>query len=183
MVKSQCDSGNRGDAAVFLDRDGVLSRPILRDGRGYAPCRVEDFELLPNIGKAVRRLKKAGYPVIVVTNQKDVGRGLISEATLEKMHARLREVAPVDEILTCTCIDDCPCYKPNPGMLESAAAQHELDLMKCVIVGDTWRDIGAGRAVGAKTILIDWGYTNQPYIEPDHTVANLSEAVSLILRC
>lgn len=169
-------------AAVFLDRDGVLNRPMLRDGRGYAPKTVEDFEILPGVGDAVERLKSARFPVIVVTNQRDVGRGQTSWKVLNEMHRILRESVPVDDILVCTCTGNCPCYKPSPGMLLEAAATWGLDLRASVVVGDTWRDVGAGKAVGAKTILINWGYTTGDSCAPDATVDNLMEAVSLILQ-
>ncbi len=168
-------------SAVFLDRDGVLNRPILRGGRGYAPKKVEDFVLLPGVGDAVRQLKNAGYLVVVVTNQKDVGRGITSAATLEEMHDILRREVPVDDIRVCTCDNECPCYKPAPGMLIEAAKDWGIAFEKSAIVGDTWRDVGAGKAAGVKTIFVDWGYEVGEPCVPDVIVKDLTEAVGHIL--
>src|SRR3546814_3215446 len=92
--------------AVFLDRDGVLNHPEVRDGRPYAPMRLEDFVLYPEAPDAVARLKAAGYLAIVVTNQKDVGAGKTAAAVVERMHERLRAEMEIDAIYLCTCVDE-----------------------------------------------------------------------------
>ena len=170
-------------ACVFLDRDGVLNRPILADGRSYAPRSLDDFELLPGVSEAVTALKSLGFLAIVVTNQKDLGRGLIAAKTLEEMHRRIRTDIPVDDVVVCSCIDECWCYKPNPGMLSESAETWDIDLGSSFIVGDTWRDVGAGKAAGCTTILVDsWAYDDQYKITPDHSVTDLPAAVELIKR-
>ena len=167
---------------VFLDRDGVLNRPILADGRSYAPRELSDFELLPGVGASVERLKDAGFLTIVVTNQKDLGRGLVTPEILSEMHDRLRRSVPVDDIVVCSCIDECWCYKPNPGMLSESAEKWDIQLKSSFIVGDTWRDVGAGKAAACRTVLIDrWNYDDQYKIEPDYKAEDLSAAVDLIL--
>ena len=167
--------------AAFLDRDGVLNRAIVRDGRPYAPRKLDDFAILPGVPEAVRRLKAAGYVVIVATNQKDVGTGLVSQAVIDAMHAKLSAAMPIDEIRVCTCIDECPCYKPNPGMLLDAARDWNVDLTASVMIGDRWRDIGAGRNAGCLTIFIDWGYAEALPIKPDLTAIDLVDAVDQLL--
>ena len=167
--------------AAFLDRDGVLNRAIVRDGRPYAPHNLDDFIILPEAPAAVRRLKAAGYLVIVATNQKDVGAGLMSRDMLDAMHARLSEAVPVDDILVCTCIDECPCYKPNPGMLLDAARDWSIDLSASVMIGDRWRDIGAGRNAGCRTIFIDRGYAEALRDTPDMVATDLADAVDKLL--
>lgn len=167
--------------AAFLDRDGVLNQAIVRDGRPYAPRRLEDFVVLPEAPAAVRRLRDAGFLVIVATNQKDVSEGLLGRETLEAMHARLREAVPVDDIRVCTCVDECPCYKPNPGMLLDAARDWKIDLSASVMIGDRWRDIGAGRNAGCRTIFIDRGYAESLRHTPDLVATDLADAVAQLL--
>jgi D-glycero-D-manno-heptose 1,7-bisphosphate phosphatase len=167
--------------AVFLDRDGVLNRSNVRGGRPYAPTVISDFTILPEAPEAVSRLRAAGFLAIVVTNQKDVGRGIVSQNVMAAMHDELRTRIPVDGIEVCTCIDDCPCYKPNPGMLFDAAAEWKIDLSVSYMVGDRWRDVGAGVNAGCFTIFLDRGYEEPLRDKPDRTVADVSEAADLIL--
>lgn len=167
--------------AAFLDRDGVLNRAIVRDGHPYAPRRLEDFVILPEAPAAVRRLKDAGYLIIVATNQKDVGEGLLARDTLDAMHVRLRDTVAVDDILVCTCVDECPCYKPNPGMLLEAAQNWDIDLSASVMIGDRWRDVGAGHNAGCRTIFIDRGYAESLRHTPDLVATDLADAVEKLL--
>lgn len=167
--------------AAFLDRDGVLNRSIIRNGRPYAPNRLEDFDILPEAAGAVGRLKAAGFVIIVATNQKDVGTGQMAAEALAAMHARLREVVAVDDIRVCTCIDECPCYKPNPGMLLDAARDWNIDLSASVMIGDRWRDIGAGRNAGCLTVFIDRGYAEDIRFLPDLIATDLADAVDRLL--
>lgn len=177
------DAGNGKHPCVFLDRDGVLNRPVLADGRAYAPRKLELFELLPGVTDAVVRLKEHGFLAIVVTNQKDLGNGLITAEVLGEMHARLQRNVPVDDIVVCSCIDECWCYKPNPGMLCESAEKWDIDLVSSFIVGDTWRDVGAGRAAGCTSILIDsWKYDEQYKLDPDHRAPDLTQAAEIIIR-
>jgi D-glycero-D-manno-heptose 1,7-bisphosphate phosphatase len=167
--------------AAFLDRDGVLNRAIVRDGRPYAPRSLDDFVILPEAPAAVRRLKDAGYLIIVATNQKDVGEGLMARETLDAMHVRLGDALPVDDIRVCTCIDECPCYKPNPGMLLEAARDWNIDLSASVMIGDRWRDVGAGRNAGCRTVFIDRGYAESLRHTPDLVATDLADAVEKLL--
>jgi D-glycero-D-manno-heptose 1,7-bisphosphate phosphatase len=99
------------------------------------------------------------------------------------MHRQLWLAVPIDDIVVCSCIDECWCYKPNPGMLFESAKKWDIQLASSYIVGDTWRDVGAGRAAGCTTILIDsWKYDEQYKVVPDHTAANLPDAAVLITR-
>lgn len=166
--------------AAFLDRDGVLNRALVVDGRPYAPRALEDFQLLPGVDVATGRLRDAGYLVIVVTNQPDVGRGEVSVEVLEAMHERLRAGATIDDIRVCTCDHDCPCYKPQPGLLLESAADWGIDVASSFMIGDRWRDVGAGRAAGCTTIFIDHGYRESLRDTPDHTVTDLTAAVDWI---
>ncbi len=169
--------------AVFLDRDGVLNRALIRDGKPYAPRRLEDFRLLPGAGRAVTDLKTAGFVVVVVTNQPDVGHGLIAPETLEAMHAKLRVAAPVDAILVCTHRQNegCACRKPKPGLIERAIRRFGIAREASYMVGDRWNDTVAGKAAGLYTIFLDRGYTEVLVEAPDLAVKSLSEATLCIL--
>ena len=140
--------------AVFLDRDGVLNRLVLAHGRQVAPRTLRDFSLLPGVGRAVRRLRRAGFVVIVVTNQPEIARGRLPLADLELMHLRLRSLLPVHAVYTCPHDDSdfCHCRKPLPGLLFRAAHDWLIALRDSFMVGDSWRDIAAGRAAGCHTV-------------------------------
>lgn len=170
--------------AVFLDRDGVLVIPEMRDGRSYAPRNLNDFQLYPDAKAALTRLKQAGYLLVVVTNQPDVGKGLISQSTLDQMHDRIRRELCVDRIEVCphTQADECSCRKPKPGMLLNAARECHIDLTKSFMVGDRASDVTAGLNAGCETIFIDLDYVSELKPEsPDHTVRSIAEAARIIL--
>jgi D-glycero-D-manno-heptose 1,7-bisphosphate phosphatase len=169
--------------AVFLDRDGVLNRVFLRNGVTHPPAGVAQFELLPGVADAVHRLHAAGYKLVVVTNQPDVARGTQTRAEVEAMHACLRKLLPMLDVLTCFHDDgdNCSCRKPRPGMLLEAARRWRLDLEQSFLVGDRWRDVGAGQAAGCRTILLETPHSGKDRCQPDHTVRDLSEAAEWIL--
>ncbi len=125
-------------SAVFLDRDGVIVVPEFRDGRSYAPTTTEAFRLYDSAAHDLGRLKDAGYLLVVVTNQPDVGRGIIAPDTLEAMHRRLAAELPIDMIRTCIHDgkDGCACRKPKPGMLLAAAELLNIDFGASFMVGD-----------------------------------------------
>lgn len=169
--------------AVFLDRDGVLNRSLIRNGRPYAPLRLEDFHIIPEAIQALRSLKQAGYLLVIVTNQPEIARGTLAPAVLDAMHKRLKAQLPIDAIKAC-CEEDgpaCTCYKPKPGMLLGAAAEMDIDLAASYMIGDRWRDVGAGYSAGCRTIFIDYGYDERRPDAPDAVVSNVAEAAELIL--
>jgi D-sedoheptulose 7-phosphate isomerase len=171
--------------AVFLDRDGVINRAFVRDGKPYPPPTPQELEILPGVLEALRELKSHGYKLLVVTNQPDVGRGKQSREALDEMHRSLRAQLPLDDILVCchTDQDHCDCRKPLPGMLLEAARKHNIDLAASFMVGDRWRDIEAGYNAGSRTILIDYGYSERPPDRvPDLRVGSLREAADWIIR-
>lgn len=171
--------------AVFLDRDGVLNRSLVRNGRPYAPTSVAEFELLPDAAAVVGGFKNDGFMVVVFTNQPDVAVGRQSRTTVEAMHEILRDAMPLDDIRTCFHGDDdkCDCRKPKPGMILAAARDHGIDCRRSYVVGDRWRDIAAGKAAGCTTIFIDYHYQEPRPDAPDAVVANLAEAAIFIRQC
>lgn len=170
--------------AVFLDRDGVLSVPEFRDGRSFAPRRLEDFCLYPDAAAAVRALRAAGFVTVVVTNQPDVGAGLVPREVVEAMHARLLAETAVDRIEVAyeTAAAGGPRRKPAPGMLLDAAAALGLDLARSYMLGDRAGDVEAGLRAGCIPVFIDLGYTAEPRPTGQAaTLRSLREAVAWIL--
>jgi len=169
--------------AVFLDRDGVINRAIIRDGKPFSPSSLENLEILPGVKKALTDLRLGGYMLIVVTNQPDVARGKASRDSVDVINNYLLNHLPIDEIQTCFHDDKdiCKCRKPLPGLLLESAKRHEVNLKKSYMVGDRWKDIEAGIAAGCKTIFIDYGYLERRPENFDHIVKSLIEASNLIL--
>lgn len=142
---------------MFLDRDGVLTRTVVRPHTQYgSPRSLDELELLPGVTEAVALLKRLGMKVIVVTNQPEVSRGLLREEDLRAMHVTLRASTDIDDIYVCIHDDgdDCACRKPRPGMLLEAARKWDIDLGRSFMVGDRWRDVDAGLAAGCTTLFI-----------------------------
>lgn len=169
---------------VFLDRDGVLNRARIRDGRPYPPRDVSEAELLPDALAACRQLKAAGAVLVVVTNQPEVRRGTAEAESVHAINAWLRAHLPVDDIGVCLHddADHCDCRKPKPGLLVQAAADHGLDLPSSIMVGDRWRDVGAGQQAGCRTVFIDRNYAERQPESPDLTVSELGDAVPWIIE-
>lgn len=171
--------------AVFLDRDGVVSRSEVRDGLPYAPTDLDHFEILPEAPEACRRLKEAGFLLIVATNQPDVGRGTMKKETVEAMHAKMLREVPIDRVEVCYHPghgqSNCDCRKPKPGMLLKAAGELGIDLAQSWMIGDRWRDIDCGHDAGCRTIFIDRGYAESLKQAPDFRVKDLAAAADLIL--
>jgi D-glycero-D-manno-heptose 1,7-bisphosphate phosphatase len=170
--------------AVFLDRDGVINRATVRDGKPFPPVGVVEVEILPGVARALKRLRQEGLRLIVITNQPDVARGTQTRQAVEAIHAKLLKAGlPIDAFYVCyhDSGDECLCRKPRPGMLLAAAQDYSLDVRNSFIVGDRWRDIQAGQTVGCTALFIDYGYDepkpNPPYIRVD----SLSQAAEYIL--
>lgn len=171
--------------AVFLDRDGVINRAIVRDGKPYPPDRVEVLEILPGVAESLARLKAAGFLLIVVSNQPDVARGKTPRSVVEDINACLGESLPIDQFRMCfhDNPENCQCRKPRPGLLLDAAREFDIDLANSVIVGDRWKDIEAGIHAGCKTFFIDYGYNEKKPECFDFKVTDLIEASEIILSC
>ena len=170
--------------AVFLDRDGVVNRPVVREGKPYPPATVVEFELLPGVVEACAELKAAGFLLVVATNQPDVGRGTQRREDVETMHAQMCAALPLDRVEVCYDPGQgqpSEFRKPAPGMLLRAARDLDIDLSQSWMVGDRWRDIDCGAAAGCRTVFIDYGYDEQLRAAPDFRAASLGGAATLIL--
>jgi D-sedoheptulose 7-phosphate isomerase len=171
--------------AIFLDRDGVLNRAVVRDGKPLPPPALQDLEILPDVAPALEELKAHGFPLYVITNQPDVARGNLTRAEVDAMNQKLASLLPVDDIFVCyhDDADHCACRKPKPGLIYEAQRKYNIDLARSFLVGDRWRDIEAGHAAGCKTILIDYGYRERKPAQPaEATVRSLREAAGWIIR-
>jgi D-glycero-D-manno-heptose 1,7-bisphosphate phosphatase len=164
--------------AVFLDRDGVLNGLVVRNGRRTAPFSIDELQIVPGVPEALTALRAAGFQLIVVTNQPDVARGDAEKANVEAIHALMGARLPLDEIRVCyhDDADGCACRKPKPGMIYAAAVEREIELSRSFLVGDRWRDIGAGRAAGCTTILVN-AFPEKARTEPDAEFRDLPAAV------
>jgi D-glycero-D-manno-heptose 1,7-bisphosphate phosphatase len=172
--------------AVFLDRDGVINRAIMRDGKPFPPASFDELEILPGVAWALKRLRQEGLRLIVVTNQPDVARGTQTRQAVEAIHTKLLSAGlPIDAFYVCyhDSSDECPCRKPRPGMLLAAMQDHNLDVKSSFIVGDRWRDIQAGQTVGCTAFFIDYGYNERKPTPPYVRVDSLRQAAECILAC
>lgn len=188
------------NAAVFLDRDGVLIEDV------HLLTRPEQVVIPAGVPGALRALGEAGFKLVVVSNQPVVARGLASESDVRAVHARMESLLqgagalPLDGIYFCPHHPnatlpayrvDCDCRKPKPGLLRRAAAELELDLGASFVVGDRITDIIAGARAGCRTVLVQTGKHHEqpietsepldPTIQPDHTCADVPAAVAWIL--
>lgn len=176
-------AGSELKRAVFLDRDGIINESVVRNGKPYPPATLEDVVILPGVKDALERLKAAGYLTIVATNQPDVTTGKQLQSVVDAIHDMMRETLALDDIRACFCVEgpDCPCYKPKPGLLTEAAKDWKVELKQSFMVGDRWRDVGAGQAAGCTTFFVDYGYREDLTFTPDFTVSGLGEAADIII--
>ncbi|MBI4764883.1 MAG: D-glycero-beta-D-manno-heptose 1,7-bisphosphate 7-phosphatase [Deltaproteobacteria bacterium] len=179
--------------ALFLDRDGVINE----DREDYVKSW-EEFRFIPGVRSALKKLRKAKIPVVLITNQSVIGRGMITENELSVIHEGMGKAVQkagglFQKIYYCPHHprDRCRCRKPRIGLLKKAAQELDLDLTKCVLVGDTLKDIQTGNRAGCRTILVQSGQgkaslikiiSGKTRIKPDWVCDNLPEAVPLILE-
>jgi len=182
--------------AVFLDRDGTLI-----EESGYLE-RLERLVFFPYSVDAVRVLNRAGFLVVVVTNQAGIARGIVKESFVAEAHRHIATRleaggAKVDAFYYCPHYPTgtveqyctvCDCRKPQPGLLRRAAADLDIDLARSFVVGDRWHDLAAGHAVGARGVLVRTGlgkrdeWEPEPGTTPGAIVDNVMEAAAWILE-
>jgi D-glycero-D-manno-heptose 1,7-bisphosphate phosphatase len=158
---------------------------------------VSRFRMFPFVAGAIGRLNQAKYPAIVITNQSGVGRGYFPESLLHAVHELMtkqlaKEGAHIDALYYCPHKGDdaCACRKPKPGMLESAAREHNLDLRRSFVIGDRYGDIELAHGVGARAIMVRTGYgegeiqwhSAQWPAPPEFIAENLADVTDWILR-
>lgn len=166
--------------AIFLDRDGLINEGAAE--HQYI-CSWEDFRFIPGSLEAISELAKLDYKIILITNQRGISRGHLSESTLRDIHGRMvleieKVGGRIDAIYFCPHgKGECNCRKPLPGMLDMAARDHNLDLKGCWVIGDSESDIDVGRARDCKTI-----YVGSEESKADHSVKYLMDAADLVLK-
>jgi D-glycero-D-manno-heptose 1,7-bisphosphate phosphatase len=187
-----------GRRAIIMDRDGTVCDEV-----GYVN-HVDRIRLLPGSAAAIRAANETGFQTVVVTNQAGVARGYFAESLVDEVHDRVRELlaaegARLDGIYFCPHHPDvgapayrkaCGCRKPLPGMLERARDEMGIDLSASYMVGDSVKDLEAGRRAGTTTVLVLTGYGKGELehqsdgweVRPDHVAADLRAAVSWILE-
>jgi len=189
-----------GARAVFLDRDGTLNEAVAdpESGSPESPLSVDDVRLIPGAASAARELVKAGYVLVCVTNQPAAAKGKATLGQLLEVHERVIELLAAQGVpilasrlcphhlegLVRELSRPCGCRKPAPGMLIDAAAELKLDLVSSWMLGDTDTDVGAGRAAGARTALIDYqpsGHKRTGGAEPDIFSPDIGAAVAQLL--
>ena len=175
---------NQKKRAIFLDRDGVINVPLIREGKSYAPRNLNDFKFYPETFDTLQRLKTLDCLLIVVTNQPDIANGLVDKQVVEKMHEMIIQELPIDHIETCphSQKDNCECRKPKPGMLIRSALKFNINLSQSIMIGDRRSDIEAGQGAGCKSIFIDRDYHEQRQDNPFLTVKSLEEAASFLVK-
>jgi D-glycero-D-manno-heptose 1,7-bisphosphate phosphatase len=171
--------------AVFLDRDGVINR---KPPEGQYVTRWEEMHLLPGVAPAIARLNRAGFRVIVASNQRCVAKELLTAVDLDSMHRRMcdalaRDGATLDGVYYCPHEKEppCSCRKPSPGMLLDAARDHQIDLTASWMIGDSEIDVQAGRNAGCKTARLLSG-DEAPHGNVDVVARSLMEAIHQILE-
>jgi D-glycero-D-manno-heptose 1,7-bisphosphate phosphatase len=172
--------------AAFLDRDGVINE---KAGEGHYVTRWDDMRFLPGVAPAIALLNRAGFRVIVATNQRCVSKGLITASGLESLHNRMCQMlagagATIDDIYYCPhdTHPPCRCRKPAPGMLLTAARAHRIDLESSWMIGDSEVDVQAGRNAGCRTgRVLSAGQVPDPHA--DVIASSLLGIVHRILNC
>jgi len=170
--------------AVFLDRDGVVNKAFVLAGVPTPPRTLEDIEILPGVKDSIASLYKQNFEIVIVTNQPDTARGLITRESVNEINNFLRHSLGVDHIYTCfhDDSDKCFCRKPSPGLILEAAKELSIDLSRSSMVGDRWRDIAAGQSAGCECYFIDYKYVEKSPPLPFTRVSSLLEATRMILE-
>ena len=149
--------GDTGRAAVFLDRDGVLNEVRMEGATASTPRTVAELQILPTAKADLRRLREAGYVLLVVSNQPDVARGDLSLDAVEEINRALRTALLIDAVYVCPhdTRDGCACRKPKPGLIRAGAREWGVDLARSWLIGDRWVDLAAAEAAGIDGLLVE----------------------------
>jgi D-glycero-D-manno-heptose 1,7-bisphosphate phosphatase len=166
--------------AAFLDRDGVINHANIIDGISCPPRSLSEVEILPGVLNATKMIIDKGYIPVVITNQPDISRGLISEAQVNEINQHIGNLTGIRNFYVCghDDSDSCDCRKPKPGMIKKACSELNLNIEKSFLVGDRWKDIAAGQEMNLKNYFIDYSYKEPLPKLPFIRVSSLLEAVS-----
>ena len=170
--------------AVFLDRDGVINKARIVEGKPQSAKSLEELVVLPGVKESITDLHTMGLEVIVVTNQPDVARERLTKEKVYEIESQLKELLRIRYFYTCfhDDVDDCMCRKPRAGLLLTAAQDLDVNLLNSYLVGDRWKDIEAGQSVGCRCFFIDNAYSEKKPNQPFTAVTSLKDAVKVIRR-
>ena len=168
--------------AIFLDRDGVLNKTVIKEKKITSPLNLDELKIVPEAKETLETFKKYGYLLIMVTNQPDIAKNKNTKKNVEEINNFLKNLLNIDDIFVCYHDDKdfCNCRKPKSGMLIEASKKHNIDLSKSFIIGDRWKDVEAGKNVGCKTIFIDFKYKEKLKSMPNYTITNIADAKNII---
>ena len=167
--------------ALYLDRDGILNKVVMRDGIVGSPRDKKEFEIIEDAHYLTAMAFDLGLKIIVVSNQPDVDRGYMTLEELGSINDLLRDELPIDHVEICTSGDDKNLdRKPNPGMILDTATMYRINLAESYFVGDSWKDVEAGKRAGIKTIVLQTDYNNDAHGSADFNCNSLKEIVELI---
>ena len=151
--------------AVFIERDGILNEVPGATANNGSPHSFAEFRIKPAARGMVRQLKAAGFLVVATTSQPGLSRGTLDRRELDAMHDALRRAMPLDDILVCPhdADDECPCRKPQPGLLIEAAFKWHIDLHYSYVISDKWQDAAAAHSTNCTSVLL-----RSPFIGNGH---------------
>jgi D-sedoheptulose 7-phosphate isomerase len=167
--------------AVFLDRDGIVNNVIFREGRPGSPRSLGEFQVKPECVELVKKLRENRFKIFIVTNQPDVGDGLCSEAEVDRMHKFIADQIGIDGIAACYSHDNSdPRRKPNPKMITDIIESESIDPNQSYMVGDSIKDVGAGKNAGITTILLQTEYNIDAHGSADYNCLTFTEMATVI---
>lgn len=176
---------------VFVDRDGTINIDV------HYLDDPDKFEMYPGVQRGVKKLQENGFKIIVITNQSGIARGYFTEEQLSAVHERMKQEfqsfnVTLDGIYYCPhhLDDKCNCRKPNTGLFEKAIHEHNIDVKRSYMLGDKILDIGAGKKIGVKTVLIPEPHIREEFLSkkfeweynPDYIADDFLDAVEWILK-
>ncbi len=170
--------------AIFLDRDGVINKTIIRSGKPYSPGDMSQVEIIAGVNLALDKFRYLNFEIIVVTNQPNIARGIDHPKFLIDVHNYLKSELSIENFYICPHddSDNCICRKPLPGLLMIASQELDINLSDSYMIGDRWKDIEAGQQAGCTCFFINYGYDEKQPKKPYTEVNSLLEAATLIER-
>jgi D-glycero-D-manno-heptose 1,7-bisphosphate phosphatase len=172
----------RFNKAVFFDRDGVINRPIVRNGQPFAPQDLSEFAWMDGVHATLDALRARGYLLLVCTNQPDVVRGMQCREQVDEFHRKIEAELPIARVYACfhDNAHACACRKPKPGMLLQGSQEFDIDLARSWMIGDRPKDIEAGLAAGCRTVYLRHDYDAASQHAAQHEITRLDELLAII---
>lgn len=173
---------NGKNRAIFFDRDGILNKSNIIEGKPIAPHFFEDFKIYEGLKNQIQILNSY-FLLIVITNQPDISKGTLKISELKKMHKKLNETFNLDNIYYCSHSkeDNCNCRKPKTGLFIKAKLDFDISLKDSYMIGDRKNDMDAAVSLGIRSIYVDYNYNEKKPTIYDHKCYKPSEALEIIL--